>query len=43
MVIGFGFDLLGFASVDTLPFLAVSVLLLLQIDFSPHLINFSFT
>ena len=28
MILGFGVDLLGFASVDTLPFLAVSLLLL---------------
>ena len=28
MILGFRFDLLGFASADTLPFLAVSLLLL---------------
>ena len=28
MILGFGLDLFGFASVDTLPFLAVSLLLL---------------
>ena len=37
MVLGFGLDLFGFASVDTLSFLEVGLFVTPHIDFSPHL------